>query len=99
MNQFYRKEDPVYNILVKISIILFILFSIWLIYDHFVKRPPEVKHYLKANNAFKDRDYELALQEYLSSLNYNNNDVYFLEGVARAYMELSFYKEIGRAHV
>ncbi len=93
MKQFYRKEDPVYNILVKISIILFILFSIWLIYDHFVKRPPEVKHYLKANNAFKDRDYELALQEYLSSLNYNNNDVYFLEGVARAYMELSFYKE------
>ena len=93
MKQSYRKEDPVYNILVKISIVLFILFSIWLIYDHFVKRPPQVKHYLKANIAFKDKDYELALQEYLSSLNYNNKDVYFMEGVARSYMELRFYKE------
>ena len=95
MKQSYRKEDPVYNILVKISIVLFILFSIWLIYDHFVKRPPQVKHYLKANIAFKDKDYELALQEYLSSLNYNNKDVYFMEGVARSYMELKLYdKEI-----
>ena len=72
---------------------LFILFSLWLIWDHFINRPEDAKHYLTANNAFKDKNYDLALKEYFKSLKFNQEDVYSLEGVARSYMELKLYDD------
>ncbi len=88
-----NKTDPIYRILVRISIVLFILFSSWLIWEHFVKRPPELKHYLTANTAFKDKNYDLSLEEYFNALKYNKLDVYIIEGIARSYMELNQYLE------
>lgn len=93
MPNYHRTEDPIYKILVRISVVLFIFFSLWLIWDHFINRPAEVKHYLTANNAFKDKNYDLALKEYFMSLKYNQEDVYSLEGVARSYMELKLYDD------
>lgn len=91
MQNYNKTEDPIYKILVRISLVLFIFFSLWLIWDHFINRPEEAKHYLTANNAFKDKNYDLALKEYFNSLKYNQEDVYSLEGVARSYMELKLY--------
>ena len=88
-----NKIDPIYKILVRISIVLFVLFSVWLIWEHFMKRPPELKHYLTANTAFKDKNYDLSLKEYFNAFKYNKLDVYAIEGIARSYMELNQYHE------
>ncbi len=93
MQNYHKTEDPIYKILVRISLFLFILFSLWLIWDHFINRPEDAKHYLTANNAFKDKNYDLALKEYFKSLKFNQEDVYSLEGVARSYMELKLYDD------
>ena len=93
MQNYHKTEDPVYKILVRISVVLFIFFSLWLIWDHFINRPAEVKHYLMANNAFKDKNYDLALNEYFVALKFNQEDVYSIEGVARSYMELNLYDD------
>ena len=58
-----------------------------------MKRPPELKHYLTANTAFKDKNYDLSLEEYFNALKYNKLDVYIIEGIARSYMELNQYLE------
>ena len=87
-----KQSDPIYTILVKISIILFLLFSGWLLYDHFINRPPDVRYYLTANNAFKDKRYNISLENILKAYSYNNNDVYIIEGIARSYMELNDFE-------
>ena len=85
-------KDPIYSILVKISIILFILFTGWLLYDHFINRPPEMRYYLSGNTDFKDKRYDTALENYLKAFSYNQSDVYIIEGIARSYMELNDYE-------
>ena len=87
-----KYSDPIYSILVKISIILFILFTGWLLYDHFINRPPEMRYYLSGNTDFKDRRYDTALENYLKAFSYNQSDVYIIEGIARSYMELNDYE-------
>ena len=84
-----KQSDPIYSILVKISIILFILFTGWLIFDHFINRPPEIRYYLTANTAFKDKRYDTSLESYFKAFRYNQSDVYVIEGIARSYMELN----------
>jgi len=88
-----KHHDPIYNILVRISFILFVLFTGWLLWDHFINRPPEIRHYLSGNNAFKDQNYSISLDHYLKAYNYNNEDVYVIEGIARSYMELKDYQK------
>jgi tetratricopeptide (TPR) repeat protein len=83
-----KTHDPVYTVLVRVSIILFILFTGWLIWDHFINRPAEVRYYLSANTAFKDKNYDISLEQYLKAYEYNNQDVYIIEGIARSYMQL-----------
>lgn len=87
-----KQYDPVYIILVRISLLLFILFTGWLMYDHFINRPPEIRHYISGNNAFKDKNYDVALDHYIKAFNYNNEDVYVIEGIARSYMQLKDFK-------
>ncbi len=87
-----KYSDPIYSILVKISIILFILFTGWLLYDHFINRPPEMRYYLSGNTDFKDKRYDTALENYLKAFSYNQSDVYIIEGIARSYMELNDYE-------
>ena len=87
-----KYSDPIYSILVKISIILFILFTGWLLYDHFINRPPEIRYYLSGNTDFKDKRYDTALENYLKAFSYNQSDVYIIEGIARSYMELNDYE-------
>ena len=87
-----RQIDPIYNILVRISITLFILFTGWLLYDHFVNRPPEMRYYLTANTAFKDKRYDVSLENYLMAFSYDKEDVYIIEGIARSYMELNDFE-------
>ena len=62
-----KKHDPIYIVLVRISIILFILFTGWLIWDHFINRPAEIRYYLSANTAFKDKNYDSSLEKYLKA--------------------------------
>lgn len=88
-----KHHDPIYNILVRISFILFVLFTGWLLWDHFINRPPEIRHYLSGNNAFKDKNYSISLDHYLKAYNYNNEDVYVIEGIARSYMQLKDYQK------
>ncbi len=88
-----KHHDPIYNILVRISFILFVLFTGWLLWDHFINRPPEIRHYLSGNNAFKDQNYSISLDHYLKAYNYNNEDVYVIEGIARSYMQLKDYQK------
>ena len=87
-----KYSDPIYSILVKISIILFILFTGWLLYDHFINRAPEMRYYLSGNTDFKDKRYDTALENYLKAFSYNQSDVYIIEGIARSYMELNDYE-------
>ena len=87
-----KQSDPIYSILVKISIILFLLFTGWLLYDHFINRPPDVRFYLTANNAFKDKRYDISLENYLKAYSYNPTDAYIIEGIARSYMELNDFE-------
>ena len=87
-----KQSDPIYGILVKISIILFLLFTGWLLYDHFINRPPDVRYYLTANNAFKDKRYDISLENYLKAYSYNTSDAYIIEGIARSYMELNDFE-------
>ena len=84
-----KQSDTIYNILVKISIILFILFSTWLLFEHFINRPPELRYYLSANTDFKDKRYDSSLENYLKAYSYDQSDVYIIEGIARSYMELN----------
>jgi tetratricopeptide (TPR) repeat protein len=86
-----KSHDPVYTVLVRVSIVLFILFTGWLIWDHFINRPAEVRYYLSANTAFKDNNYEASLEQYLKAYEYNDQDVYIIEGIARSYMQLKNY--------
>jgi tetratricopeptide (TPR) repeat protein len=86
-----KTHDPVYTVLVRVSIVLFILFTGWLIWDHFINRPLEVRYYLSANTAFKDNNYEDSLEKYLKAYEYNDQDVYIIEGIARSYMQLKNY--------
>jgi len=86
-----KKNDPVYTVLVRVSIILFILFTGWLIWDHFINRPGDVRYYLSANTAFKDKNYNSSLENYLKAYEYNDQDVYIIEGIARSYMQLKNY--------
>ncbi len=88
-----KQHDPIYNNLVRISFILFVLFTGWLLWDHFINRPPEIRHYLSGNNAFKDQNYSISLDHYLKAYNYNNEDVYVIEGIARSYMQLKDYQK------
>ena len=87
-----KQADPIYNILVKISIILFLLFTGWLLWDHFINRPPEMKYYLSANTAFKDKRYSSSLESYLKAFQFNQNDTYIIEGIARSYMQLNDFE-------
>ena len=87
-----KKQDPIYIVLVRISLILFILFTGWLIWDHFINRPSEIRHYLSANTDFKDKNYDSSLKKYLKAYEDNNEDVYIIEGIARSYMQLEDYK-------
>lgn len=87
-----KHSDPIYSILVKISIILFILFTCWLLYDHFINRPPEMRYYLSGNTAFKDKRYDTSLENYFKAFSYDQTDVYIIEGIARSYMELNDYE-------
>ena len=87
-----KKQDPIYIVLVRISLILFILFTGWLIWDHFINRPSEIRHYLSANTDFKDKNYDSSLKKYLKAYEDNNQDVYIIEGIARSYMQLEDYK-------
>lgn len=84
-----KQSDSVYNILVKISIILFVLFSTWLLFEHFINRPPELRYYLSGNTDFKDKRYDSSLKNYLKAYSFDQNDVYIIEGIARSYMELN----------
>ena len=88
-----KHHDPIYNILVRVSLLLFVLFTGWLLWDHFINRPPEIRHYLSGNNAFKDKNYTISLDHYLKAYNYNNEDVYVIEGIARSYMQLKDYQK------
>lgn len=87
-----KSHDPIYSILVRISLLLFILFTGWLIWEHFINRPQEIKYYLSANTAFKDKHYDTSLEQYLKAYEYNNEDVYIIEGIARSYMQLDDFK-------
>jgi len=87
-----KRSDSIYNILVKISIILFVLFTVWLLFEHFINRPPELRYYLSANTDFKDKRYDRSLENYLKAYSYDQNDVYIIEGIARSYMELNDFK-------
>ena len=73
-----NKTDPIYRILVRISIVLFILFSSWLIWEHFVKRPPELKHYLTANTAFKDKNF-VSINIQATSKSFFHDPKFFLD--------------------
>ena len=87
-----KSHDPIYSILVRISLLLFILFTGWLIWEHFINRPQEIKYYLSANTAFKDKHYDTSLEQYLKAYEYNNEDVYIIEGIARSYMQLDDFE-------
>ena len=88
-----KTHDPVYRVLVRTSILLFILFTGWLIWDHFINRPPEVRYYLSGNTAFKDKKYNRSLEYYLKAYESNDTDVYIIEGIARSYMQLKKYDD------
>ncbi|PPR29462.1 MAG: hypothetical protein CFH31_00444 [Alphaproteobacteria bacterium MarineAlpha9_Bin1] len=88
-----NSNDNLYSILVKISVILTVLFSGWLIWEHFSNRPIATNEYSAANKAFKDKHYELAYKNYVKAYNLNDQDVYIIEGLARSLMELKRYEE------
>ena len=89
----YNNKDNLYSVLVKISIILTILFSGWLVWEHVSNRPLGTNEYSAANKAFKDSNYELAYKYYKNAYKVNPNDVYVIEGIARSLMELKNYNE------
>ena len=88
-----KTHDPLYRVLVRTSILLFTLFTGWLMWDHFINRPPEVRYYLSGNTAFKDKKYNRSLEYYLKAYESNDTDVYIIEGIARSYMQLKNYDD------
>ena len=53
----YNNKDNLYSVLVKISIILTVLFSGWLVWEHIYNRPLGTNEYSAANKAVKDSNY------------------------------------------
>ena len=86
-------SDPLYPVLVKICIILVILFTGWLLWEHLLNRPKGYNEYSAANKAFEDKNYESAYKKYFKAYSINDKDVYVIEGMARSLMELKRYDE------
>ena len=88
-----KQKDPIYNLLVKIALCVFICFSLWLIWEHFSNQEPGYNDYSAANKAFEDENYLRAYNYFLEAYKINNNEVYVIEGIARSLMELGRYEE------
>ncbi len=82
-----------YNIL-KIIAITFGLFTFcWMIHDFLSNKKSINKNYIKANESFLEKKYKQAHKYYEVALNQDPQNIYFLEGKARALFRMGNFSE------
>ena len=75
--------------LLKIIAIAFGIFTFcWMIYDFIYYNKSINKNYIKANEAFLEKDFKQSLQYYELALEQDPENIFFLEGKARALFRL-----------
>lgn len=85
-----------YNVLKIIAIFFGIFTFCWMLHDFFSNKKIINQNYTKANHAFLDKKYDKAYDYYERALNQDPDNIYYLEGKARALFKMGSIGEAER---